>query len=101
MAALADPTRLEIVQRLSQNSASVTELAAGSPLSLRGVLKHVQVLEDAGLVRTEKQGRVRRCRLQPDGLAEAAQWLDAVRHRWERRVDRLERYLLDESEEMR
>jgi DNA-binding transcriptional ArsR family regulator len=101
MAALADPTRLEIVQRLSQNGASVTELAAGSTLSLRGVLKHVQVLEDAGLVRTEKQGRVRRCRLQPDGLAEAAQWLDAVRHRWERRVDRIERYLLDESEEMR
>jgi DNA-binding transcriptional ArsR family regulator len=101
MAALADPTRLGIVQRLSENAASVTELAAGSALSLRGVLKHVQVLEDAGLVRTEKRGRVRRCQLQPDRIAEASRWLDAVRHRWERRIDRLERYVQEHPEEGR
>ena len=99
MAALGDPTRLAIVQRLSENSASVTELAAGSALSLRGVLKHVQVLEDAGLVRTEKRGRVRRCQLQPDRLANAARWLDAVRCRWERRIDRLESYIQEHTEE--
>ena len=62
-------------------------------MSLRGVLKHVQVLEAAGVVRTEKQGRVRRCELRVDGLAGAGQWLDEVRHRWEGRLDRLEQYV--------
>jgi DNA-binding transcriptional ArsR family regulator len=90
-----------IVERLSERPASVTELAAGFPYSLRGVLKHVQVLEDAGVVRTEKQGRVRRCQLQPDRLADAARWLDDVRNRWERRLDHLEQYLQDTTEEQR
>lgn len=99
LAALADPTRLVIVERLSESPASVTELAAAFPYSLRGVLKHVQVLEDAGVVRTEKQGRVRRCQLQPDRLADAARWLDDVRNRWERRLDHLEQYLQNKTEE--
>ena len=101
LAALADPTRLVIVERLSESTASVTELASGLPFSLRGVLKHVQVLEEAGVVRTEKHGRVRRCQLRPDGLADASRWLDDVRHRWERRLDHLEQYLQDKSEEKR
>jgi DNA-binding transcriptional ArsR family regulator len=93
LAALADPTRIEIVDRLSAGTASVTELAAGFSMSLRGVLKHVQLLEQAGLVRTTKQGRVRRCELRPDRLDETARWMDEVRNRWERRLDRLERHL--------
>ena len=93
LAALGDATRVEIVSRLSAGPSSVTELAAGFPMSLRGVLKHVQVLETAGVVRTEKHGRVRRCELQAEVLAGAGQWLDDVRRRWERRLDRLEHYL--------
>ena len=97
LAALADPTRIEIVDRLSAGTASVTELAAGFSMSLRGVLKHVQLLEQAGLVRTVKQGRVRRCELRTDRLDETARWMDDVRNRWERRLDRLERHLRHNS----
>ena len=93
LAALGDPTRVEIVSRLSAGPSSVTDLASGFEMSLRGVLKHVQVLEAAGVVRTEKLGRVRRCELQAEALAGAEQWLDDVRRRWERRLDRLEQYL--------
>jgi DNA-binding transcriptional ArsR family regulator len=98
LAALADPTRVEIVDRLSAGTASVSELAAGFSMSLRGVLKHVQLLEQAGLVRTIKQGRVRRCELRPDRLNDTARWMDDVRDRWERRLDRLERHLRDNNE---
>lgn len=77
----------------------MTDLASAFPMSLRGVLKHVQVLEDAGVVRTEKLGRVRRCELRPECLADATAWLDDVRRRWERRLDRLERYLAERPEE--
>jgi DNA-binding transcriptional ArsR family regulator len=94
-AALADPTRLDIVTRLSHGSASVSELAEPHAMSLRGVLKHVQVLEDAGLVRTVKHGRVRHCELQHDRIDSATRWLELVRQRWERRLDRLERYRRD------
>jgi DNA-binding transcriptional ArsR family regulator len=91
-AALGDPTRVEIVTRLSRGSASVGELAEPFAMSLRAVLKHVQVLEDAGLVRTVKEGRVRRCELRPRGIEATARWIEQVRSRWERRLDRLERY---------
>jgi len=91
-AALADPTRIDIVRRLSRGTASVSELAAPHEMSLRAVLKHVQVLEDAGLVRTVKSGRVRRCELQPRRIAETAQWLEQLRQRWQGRLDRLEQY---------
>jgi DNA-binding transcriptional ArsR family regulator len=99
LAALGDPTRVAIVERLSAGTASVTDLASGFPMSLRGVLKHVQVLEDAGVLRTEKHGRVRRCELRPERLADATAWLADVRGRWERRLDRLERYLEAHPEE--
>ena len=81
-AALGDATRLEIVDRLAAGPLSVSELAEPFEMSLRGVLKHVQVLEDAGLVRTAKSGRTRRCVLQREQLDEAAAWVESVRHRW-------------------
>lgn len=99
MAALGDPTRLSIVDRLSRGAASVTELAAAYPMSLRGVLKHVQVLEDAGLVRTTKLGRVRRCELHTPALDEATRWITDVRRRWEGRLDRLDQYLRTDQED--
>jgi DNA-binding transcriptional ArsR family regulator len=92
-AALADPTRLEIVQRLSRGTASVSELGEPFAMSLRAVLKHVQILEDAGLVRTHKTGRVRRCELERAEIDAAARWIEQLRRRWERRLDRLENYI--------
>jgi DNA-binding transcriptional ArsR family regulator len=92
-AALADPTRLEIVQRLSRGTASVSELGEPFAMSLRAVLKHVQILEGAGLVRTHKTGRVRRCELERAEIDAAAQWIEQLRRRWERRLDRLENYV--------
>jgi DNA-binding transcriptional ArsR family regulator len=92
-AALADPTRIDIVARLSIGSATVTELAEPFAMSLRAVLKHVSTLEDAGLVRTVKDGRVRRCELERERFDDASLWIDHLRQRWERRIDRLEDYL--------
>ena len=99
LVALADPTRIEIVDRLSAGTASVSELAAGFSMSLRGVLKHVQLLDQVGLIRTTKEGRVRRCELRPARLDETARWMDDVRNRWERRLDRLEQHLRDDEED--
>jgi DNA-binding transcriptional ArsR family regulator len=94
-AALADPTRVEIVTRLSRGPASVSELAGPHDMSLRAILKHVQVLEDAGVVRTVKEGRVRRCELDRRTLESTARWIEQVRQRWERRLDRIEDYVKD------
>jgi DNA-binding transcriptional ArsR family regulator len=94
-AALGDPTRVDIVTRLSRGPASVSELAEPHPMSLRAVLKHVQVLEDAGLVKTVKDGRVRRCSLQPARMDAATHWMEQLRSRWEQRIDRLEEYAKD------
>jgi DNA-binding transcriptional ArsR family regulator len=98
-AALADPTRVEIVTRLSRGVASVGDLAEPFDMSLRAVLKHVQVLEAAGLVRTVKHGRVRLCELQPARIDDASRWIEQLRHRWERRLDRIEKYLDDQGEQ--
>jgi DNA-binding transcriptional ArsR family regulator len=95
--ALADPTRLEMVHRLSRGAASVSELGEPFAMSLRGVLKHVQILEDAGLVRTHKAGRVRRCELEPDRIDAAAQWIEQLRRRWERRLDRIDKYAREQE----
>jgi DNA-binding transcriptional ArsR family regulator len=98
-AALSDPTRVGIVDRLSHGPASVTDIASAFPLSLRGVLKHVQVLEDAGIVRTVKQGRVRRCELRVDHVDASARWLAELRRRWEGRLDRIEGRLSGEAKD--
>ena len=88
--ALADPTRRDILERLSLGPASVSELARPYGISLPGVLKHVRVLEEAKLVSTEKHGRTRECRLGPETMDEVSSWMEANRRRWERRLDRLE-----------
>ena len=95
--ALADPTRREILERLARGPASVSELAGPAGMSMPGLLKHVRILEQAQLVTTEKQGRVRQCRLDPGHLDDAAQWIQA-RRRWERRLDRLGAYLQRQTE---
>jgi DNA-binding transcriptional ArsR family regulator len=87
--ALADPTRRSIVERLGSGPASVTTLAAPLPMSLPGVVQHLQVLERSGLVVSEKHGRVRTCRLDPARLTTIEDWLTARRQTWERRLDRL------------
>lgn len=91
--ALADPSRRIIVERLSQGPASVTQLAEPLPMSLPAVVQHVQVLEAAGLIRTEKIGRVRTCHLQLKRLDGADTWIAARRAEWEQRLDRLGDYL--------
>lgn len=96
-AALADPTRLEMVHRLSRGAASVSELGEPFAMSLRAVLKHVEILEDAGLVRTHKTGRVRHCELEPERIDAAARWIEQLRRRWERRLDRIEEYARQEE----
>lgn len=91
--ALADPTRRHMVARLSRGPASVSELARPLPISLPAVLQHLQMLEASGLVRSEKKGRVRTCRIEPKGLAKAEGWIAEQRALWEGRLDRLEAYL--------
>ena len=93
--ALADPTRRGMVERLVRGPASVSELsgAAPRPISLPAVLQHLQVLEASGLVRSEKAGRVRTCRIEPDALRAAEAWLTGQRTAWETRLDRLGDYL--------
>ena len=96
-AALGDPTRLGIVTRLTAGPASVSELAQPLPMSLRVVLKHVEILEDVGIVRTAKTGRVRECRLEPKALDRATRCIEDLRTRWEHRIDRLEQVLREEE----
>jgi DNA-binding transcriptional ArsR family regulator len=91
--ALADPTRRDILQRLGRGPATISELAEPYAMSLTGLKKHVRILEQADLVSTEKVGRTRQCRLGPQQLEEAAQWIEMYRHIWDRRLDRLEAYL--------
>jgi DNA-binding transcriptional ArsR family regulator len=97
--ALADPTRREILERLSDGPASVSELAQPFGMSMTGLLKHVRILEQAHLVTTHKQGRVRQCRLDPEHLDDAEQWIQTYRRRWQRRLDRLGNYLERQKEE--
>jgi DNA-binding transcriptional ArsR family regulator len=91
--ALADPTRRGMLARLSRGPASVSELAQPFRISLPAVMQHLQALETSGLVRSEKKGRVRTCRLEPKALAGAESWIAEQRKQWEGRLDRLEDYL--------
>src|SRR3954470_12284081 len=88
LSALADPTRRSILERLGRGEATISELAAPAGISLTGIKKHVQVLEDAGLVRTEKVGRVRYCRLEPGGLDAVEAWIQDYRRTLNDRLDR-------------
>jgi DNA-binding transcriptional ArsR family regulator len=97
--ALADPSRRLIVERLSRGPASVSELARPLPMSLPAVVQHLQVLEVSGLVRSEKVGRVRTCRIEPVGLRPVERWIGERRSSWERRLDRLGEYLADGVDE--
>jgi DNA-binding transcriptional ArsR family regulator len=96
--ALGDPTRRAIVEKLSRGPISVSLLAKPLDISLAAVVQHLQILEESGIVHTEKIGRVRTCRIRTKGLSVAEQWLDGCRTMWERRLDRLGE-LLAESEE--
>ena len=91
--ALADPTRRAIVERLSQSPASVSDLARPLAMSLPAVMQHLAVLEGSGLVVSQKTGRVRTCRIEPQALSLAEQWISARRTEWEARLDRLGDYL--------
>jgi DNA-binding transcriptional ArsR family regulator len=88
-AALGDPTRLAMVERLARGPTSVGELAAPTTLSLPAVLKHVRVLEEAGLVTTIKRGRVRECRLRDEALVAVATWTAHQQTLWSTRLDAL------------
>lgn len=91
--ALSDPTRRALVDQLAHGPASVSELAAPLPISLPAVHQHLQVLQDCGLVRTEKAGRVRTCHLELTMLNTAQTWIQARKAMWERRLDRLDAFL--------
>ena len=91
--ALADPTRRSILTRLAEGPAPVTELANPTGLRLPTVMRHLSVLEDAGLIATQKDGRVRTCAIVPEALAPARTWLDEQRAIWEARLDRLDDYV--------
>ncbi|HXD55458.1 MAG TPA: metalloregulator ArsR/SmtB family transcription factor [Solirubrobacteraceae bacterium] len=96
--ALGDPTRRQIVDQLSHGPASVSELAAPLPMSLPAVVQHLRVLQDCGLVESEKVGRVRTCRVRPVTMRKAERWIEERRTEWERRLDRLDEYLAEQSD---
>src|SRR5215471_7986846 len=87
--ALGDPSRRAILEKLSEGPISVSRLAEPLDITLAAVVQHLQVLEESGLVRTEKVGRVRTCRIEPGGLSVAEQWIRDRKTMWEKRLDRL------------
>ena len=89
--ALSDATRRAVLEQLGREDASITALAQRFDMTLTGMKKHVGVLEQAGLVTTEKVGRVRTCRLGPRGLHKEAEWLERYRQLWSARFDELEK----------
>ena len=97
--ALSDPARRAMVARLTRGPAPVSELAKPLDMSLSAVVQHLAVLETSGLVRSEKTGRVRTCRIEPKTLRSAEQWITERRTVWERRLDRLGDYLAGQNDE--
>jgi DNA-binding transcriptional ArsR family regulator len=93
--ALGDPTRRAIVEKLSQRPMSVSQLAGPLDITLAAVVQHLQVLEECGLIRTQKVGRVRTCSVAPDCIAAANQWFLDRRSTWENQLDRLGDFLSD------
>ena len=96
--ALGDPTRRAIMEKLSEGPQSVSRLAAPLDMTLTAVVQHLQVLEDSGLVHTEKLGRVRTCSIETAGLVVLEQWIRDRRSPWERRLDRLGEILAEPDE---
>jgi DNA-binding transcriptional ArsR family regulator len=97
--ALADPTRRGIVDRLTRGPASVSDLAQPLTMSMPAVLQHLRVLQDSGLVRSSKTGRVRTCEIEPAALSTAERWIADRRSGWEGRLDRLGDFLDDTAEQ--
>lgn len=97
--ALADPARRAMVERLTRGPAAVSELARPLDMTLSAVVQHLAVLETSGLVRSEKIGRVRTCRIEPKALRNAEHWIAQRRLIWERRLDRLGDYLATQPED--
>ncbi len=97
--ALGDPSRRAIVEKLSEGPISVSRLAEPLDITLAAVLQHLQALEESGLVKTEKVGRVRTCRIEPSGLAAAQKWIGDRRSMWERGLDRLGELLGEDGED--
>jgi DNA-binding transcriptional ArsR family regulator len=93
--ALGDATRRAIVEKLSEGPISVSQLAEPLNVTLAAVVQHLQVLEECGLVRTEKVGRVRTCSIQPAGFSVAERWMLDRRTSWERRFDKLAELLAE------
>jgi len=92
--ALADPTRRSILTRLAESSARVTDLAGPTGLRLPTVMRHLSVLEAAGLIATAKDGRIRTCAIVPEAMAPVRAWLDEQRAIWEARLDRLDAFVM-------
>jgi len=98
-AALADPTRRAILARLAKGEATVTELAAPFDLSLPAISKHLKVLQRSGLIEQGRQAQWRPCRLKPEPLRDAAEWVGQYRRHWEASFDRLDDYLRELQEQ--
>src|SRR4051794_2776889 len=92
-AALADPTRRGVLEHLGREEASITDLAGRFRMTLTGMRKHIGVLEEAGLVATEKVGRVRTCRIGARRLEEVAEWIERYHQLWEARFDELDQVI--------
>jgi DNA-binding transcriptional ArsR family regulator len=92
-AALGDPTRRQILSRLAEGEATVSELAEPFPISLPAISKHLKVLEQAGLIERDRQAQYRPSRLQVEPLGDASEWIESRRRTWERRFDRLDSHL--------
>ncbi len=97
--ALADPTRRIMVERLARGPASVSELAEPLDMTLSAVVQHLAVLEASGLVRSQKLGRVRTCRIEPAALQTAERWISERRASWEQRLDRLGEFLAETNDQ--
>jgi DNA-binding transcriptional ArsR family regulator len=95
--ALSDPTRRAMIQQLSRGPVAVSDLARPLSLALPAAMQHLRVLETAGLIRSEKIGRVRTCRLEPAALLQAERWIVDRRAMWEGRLDRLGTFLANDD----
>ena len=97
--ALADPTRRAVIGRLGRGPASVGDLAAPFDMALPSFMKHIHMLEETGLIRTRKVGRVWTCEMNKERLAAVGGWLDEQRAIWEGRTDRLEQFVMEEQDQ--